>query len=52
MTQPVGGPGGATEVTEPRAGQGLALVIAWLWVGIPAVWGIWHVIRTSLQLFR
>jgi hypothetical protein len=28
------------------------LVVAWLWVGIPAVWGIWHVFLTSLKLFR
>ena len=30
----------------------LELIIAWLWVGIPLVWGVWHVILTSLKLFQ
>lgn len=28
------------------------LVIAWLWVGIPAVWGIYHVVVDATKLFR
>jgi len=30
----------------------LELIIAWLWVGIPLAWGVWHVFLTSLKLFQ
>ncbi|HEY9516222.1 MAG TPA: hypothetical protein VIQ74_11135 [Gemmatimonadaceae bacterium] len=51
-----------TEIPEVHAVNGAAgaarpthvaleLAVAWLWVGVPAVWGIWHVLHTSLQLF-
>ena len=30
----------------------LKLIIAWLWVGIPLAWGVWHVFLTSLKLFQ
>jgi hypothetical protein len=32
--------------------SGLKVAIAWLVVGIPAAWGIYHVIVDALKLFR
>lgn len=32
--------------------QTLALVVAWLVVGVPMAWGVLQVIRKSLDLFR
>lgn len=29
-----------------------ALVVAWLWVGVPLAWGVLQVIKKSLDLFR
>jgi hypothetical protein len=36
----------------PGAGNTLLLVVSWLWVGIPLVWGVVETLRTSLALFR
>jgi hypothetical protein len=38
--------------TTPGAGNTLLLVVSWLWVGIPLVWGVVETLRTSLALFR
>ena len=37
-----------------RAGGALAarLVISWALVGLPLAWGVWQVVRKSLDLFR
>ena len=35
---------------DPMAGAKLAF--AWLFVGIPAAWGIWQVFVKSLALFK
>jgi hypothetical protein len=43
-----GNPGSAPP--DPLAGVKLAF--AWLFVGIPAVWGIWQVFVKSLALFK
>ncbi len=47
---------------DPRASGGAGsgspggsvamLVIAWLWVGIPLVWGVAQTVYSSLPLFR
>jgi hypothetical protein len=34
------------------AGNKLLLVISWLWVGIPLLWGVLETLRTSMALFR
>jgi len=34
------------------AGHTLLLVVSWLWVGIPLVWGVLETLRTSLALFQ
>lgn len=45
----------------PRAGApsapadplvGLKLVVAWAFVGIPLLWGVWHVVLNAMQLFK
>ena len=36
----------------PGAGNTLLLVVSWLWVGGPLVWGVLETLRTSLSLFR
>jgi hypothetical protein len=36
----------------PGAGNTLLLVVSWLWVGGPLVWGVLVTLRTSLALFR
>ena len=28
------------------------LVLSWTLVGVPLVWGVWQVVRKSLDLFR
>jgi hypothetical protein len=32
--------------------EGIKLAVSWLWVGIPAVWGVYHVVVDALKLFR
>ncbi len=34
------------------AGNRLLLVISWVWVGIPLLWGVLETLRTSMALFR
>jgi hypothetical protein len=36
----------------PSAGNTLLLVVSWLWVGVPLVWGVVLTVLTSLPLFR
>ncbi len=36
----------------PGAGNTLLLIVSWLWVGVPLVWGVLETLRTSLALFR
>jgi hypothetical protein len=43
MTDPTGAPG---------PGLTGKLVVAWLIVGVPLVWGVWQVVHKSLALFR
>ena len=46
-----------TENTQPEAqpmsnaGTRLLLVVSWLWVGGPLVWGVLQTLQTSLALF-
>lgn len=41
-----------TAAEPARTGNLLKLVLAWAWVGIPAVWGIAQVAIKSLALFK
>jgi hypothetical protein len=44
------GPG--TDALERDQSTTVELIVAWLWVGIPLAWGVWHVFLTSLKLFQ
>ena len=37
---------------EARPGERLWVALAWLFVGIPAVWGVSQVVAKSTALFR
>jgi len=37
---------------EPRPGEWVKAVLAWLFVGIPAAWGVAQVVAKSAALFR
>ena len=36
---------------NPGARNGLLLIISWLWVGGPLLWGVLETLRTSMALF-
>jgi hypothetical protein len=47
-SRPVSNPGDA-----PADPQGpVKLLLAWLFVGLPAAWGVWQVFVKSLALFK
>ncbi len=54
MTAP--GPAPAAVDVRDRPGanplETLKLIWAWLFVGIPAAWGVWQVFQKSLALFQ
>lgn len=37
---------------EPRPGQWGLVVIAWLLVGLPLLWGVWTTLQKAAALFR
>ena len=37
---------------HPNFGNTFALLLSWLWVGLPLAWGIAATLRTSMALFR
>jgi hypothetical protein len=39
------------ERTKPSGSSATFLVLAWLWVGVPLVWGIVVTIQNALKLF-
>jgi hypothetical protein len=39
-------------MSESPKRQTFALVVAWIWVGLPLAWGVLQVIRKSFDLFR
>ena len=53
MTSPIGGaPRSGAPAQHPSTTSTLAIVGAWLFVGIPLVWGVSQVFIKSLALFR
>jgi hypothetical protein len=38
--------------TAPAARNTLLLLVSWLWVGVPLLWGVLEALRTSLALFH
>jgi hypothetical protein len=33
-------------------GEAAKLWLSWLWVGIPGVWGVYHVVVDALKIFK
>jgi hypothetical protein len=40
--------GGATG----DSGNALKLILAWTFVGVPLLWGVWNTLMAALQLFK
>jgi hypothetical protein len=38
--------------TTTGAGNVLLLVVSWIWVGVPLIWGVLETLRTSMALFQ
>ena len=38
--------------TEQKAGNWVAVVVAWLLVAIPLAWGVYRTLRVAIVLFR
>jgi hypothetical protein len=38
--------------TEPRSGQWGLVVLAWVLVGVPLLWGVWNTLLKAAALFR
>ena len=41
-----------TSQAEQYTGNGIKLILAWAFVGIPLIWGVWNTILNALQLFK
>jgi hypothetical protein len=39
-------------VSAPAGASALKVVVAWLAVGVPLLWGIWTTLTKALPLFR
>jgi hypothetical protein len=37
---------------EPSSSNGLKLVLAWSFVGIPLIWGVLHTLSNAMLLFK
>jgi hypothetical protein len=37
---------------DAAAGEGARLWLSWLWVGIPGLWGVYHVVVDALKIFK
>ena len=47
------GYGSAEAQDDARAGgERFKLWLSWAWVGIPGLWGVYHVVVDALKLFR
>jgi len=42
----------STQSTAPSSGGGLILILAWLAVGAPLLWGVAQTIKKALALFQ
>jgi len=38
--------------SQPPAGQWVLVVVAWLLVGVPLLWGVWNTLLKAAALFR
>ena len=37
---------------DDDSGETLKLIVSWLWVAVPAGWGVYHVIVEAVKIFR
>jgi hypothetical protein len=37
---------------EPKPGQTWVVVLAWILVGVPLLWGVWNTLLKAAALFR
>jgi hypothetical protein len=40
------------ELGNARPGSWAVVVVAWLLVGLPLLWGVWQTVRKASQLFK
>jgi hypothetical protein len=38
--------------TTPSRTSAMQLIIAWAFVAIPLLWGVWQTLKNALKLFR
>jgi hypothetical protein len=50
MSDPYASAAGQHQPAEPSTP--LKLAFAWLFVGVPLVWGVWQVVVKTLDLFK
>ena len=43
---------GAESGEQPHSGQWALIIVAWLLVGIPLLWGVWMTLQKAAALFR
>jgi hypothetical protein len=41
-----------TKETQPGAGEWGVVVLAWVLVGVPLLWGVWNTLLKAAALFR
>lgn len=44
-------PAETAETAAPAAGNALLLILTWLWVGVPFLYGVYKLITTASKLF-
>ena len=37
---------------QAASGEAAKLWLSWLWVGIPGLWGVYHVVIDALKIFK
>jgi hypothetical protein len=37
---------------DAATGEAVRLWLSWLWVGIPGLWGVYHVVVDALKIFK
>lgn len=45
-------PKGETRAVQPMAASWVAVVLAWIAVGVPMLWGVWMTLKKAAVLFR
>lgn len=41
-----------TAAGDAAAGEAAKVWLSWLWVGIPGLWGVYHVVVDALKIFK